>query len=113
MTKRHVAHQKDEGGKPTFYKTKGKSGIRAYIGRKYLGFFASMQAARQALVFEKATVVEKAAEQKVYKYVLTRQSKKGPIYQGAIRTKTKVGKQMQWTKNIFLGSSPRRRQLNW
>ena len=116
-TKRHVARQKDEGGKPRLYKTKGKSGCRAYLGRKYVGYFASMQAAREALFqskpIEKATVVEKVAEQKVYKYVLTRQSKKGPMYQGAIRTKTKVGKQMQWTKKFFLGSSPRRRQLNW
>ena len=130
MTKRHVARQKDEGGNPRLYKTKGKSGCRAYLGRKYMGYFASMQAAREALdkskpiekatvvekaakPIEKATVVEKVAEQKVYKYVLTRQSKKGPIYQGAIWTKTKVGKQTQWTKKFFLGSSPRRRQLNW
>ena len=106
-----------KGGKPRLYKTKGKSGCRAYLGRKYVGYFASMQAAREALdkskPIEKATVVEKVAEQKVYKYVLTRQSKKGPMYQGAIWTKTKVGKQMQWTKKFFLGSSPRRRQLNW
>ena len=81
MTKRHVAHQKDEGGKPHFYKTTGKSGCRVYVGRKYLGYFASMQAAHEALdkskPIEKATVVEKAAEQKVYKYVLTRQTQKG------------------------------------
>ena len=106
-----------KGGKPRLYKTKGKSGCRAYLGRKYVGYFASMQAARKALFqskpIEKATVVEKVAEQKVYKYVLTRQSKKGPMYQGAIWTKTQVGKQMQWTKKFFLGSSPRRRQLNW
>ena len=118
MTKRHVARQKDEGGKPRLYKTKGKSGCRAYLGRKYLGYFASMQAAHEALVkskpIEKATVVEKAAEQKtvLYKYVLTRQTQKGPMYQGAIWTKTKVGKQTQWTKKFFLGPSPRRRQLN-
>ena len=102
---------------PRIYKTKGKIGCRAYIGRKYLGFFASKQAAREALdkskPILKATVVEKAAEQKVYKYVITRQSKKGPMYQGAIWTKTKVRKQMQRTKKFFLGSSPRRRQLNW
>ena len=61
---------------------------------------------------EKATMVEKAVAQKVYKYVLTRHSKKGPMYQGAIWTKTKVGKQSQWTKNFFLGPSPRRRQLH-
>ena len=75
-----------------------------------------MQAAHEALdkskPIEKATVVEKAAEQKVYKYVLTRQTQKGPVYQGAIWTKTKVGKQTQWTKKIFLGPSPRRRQLH-
>ena len=69
-----------------------------------------MQAAHEALdkskPIEKATVVEKAAEQKVYKYVLTRQSKKGPIYQGAIWTKTKVGKQMQWTKKFSSGQVP-------
>ena len=113
--KRHVGLPKHE--KPRLYKTKGKSGCRAFVGRKYVGYFASMRAAREALdkskPIEKATVVEKAAEQKVYKYVLTRQSKKGPMYQGAIWTKTKVGKQMQWTKKFFLGSSPRRRQLNW
>jgi hypothetical protein len=116
-TTMNVACQKDEGGKPRLYKTKGKSGCRAYLGRKYVGYFASMQAAREALdkskPIEKATMVEKAAEQKLYKYVLTRQSKKGPMYQGAIWTKTKVGKQTQWTKKFFLGSSPRRRQLNW
>ena len=55
---------------------------------------------------EKATVVEKAAEQKVYKYVLTRQTQKGPVYQGAIWTKTKVGKQTQWTKNFSSGQVP-------
>ena len=55
-----------------------------------------MQAAHEALTddmskpIEKATVVGKAAEQKVYKYVVTRQSKKGPMYQGAILD-TKVG----------------------
>ena len=107
MTKRHVARQKDEGRKPRLYKTKGKSGCRAYLGRKYVGYFASMQAAREALdkskPIEKATVVEKAAEQKSsqYKYVLTRQTQKGPMYQGAIWTKTKVGKQTQWTKKFF------------
>ena len=110
MTKRHVAHQKDEGGKPHFYKTTGKSGCRVYVGRKYLGYFASMQAAHEALdkskPIEKATVVEKAAEQKVYKYVLTRQTQKGPVYQGAIWTKTKVGKQTQWTKNFSSGQVP-------
>ena len=117
MTKRHVARQEDEAGKRRLYKTRGKSGCRVYLGRKYLGYFASMQAAHEALdkskPIEKATVVGKAAEQKVYKYVLTRHSKKGPMYQGAIWTKTKVGKQSQWTKKFFLGSSPRRRQLNW
>ena len=103
MTKRHVARQKDEGEKPRLYKTKGKSGCRAYLGRKYVGYFASMQAAHEALdkskPIEKATVVEKAAEQKVYTYVLTRQTQKGPMYQGAIWTKTKVGKQR--TKKFF------------
>ena len=119
MTKRHVARQKDEGGKPHFYKTTGKSGCRVYVGRKYLGYFASMQAAHTAMrgskPIEKATVIEKevtVAEQKVYKYVLTRKTKKGPMYQGAIWTKTKVGKQTQWTKKFFLGPSPRRRQLH-
>ena len=117
MTKRHVAHQKDEGGKLHFYKTTGKSGCRVYVGRKYLGYFASMQAAHTAMSgskpIEKATVIEKeVAEQKVYKYVLTRQTQKGPVYQGAIWTKTKVGKQTQWTKKFFLGPSPRRRQLH-
>ena len=76
-----------------------------------------MQAAHEALdkskPIEKAKVVEKVAEPKMYKYVLTRQTQKGPMYQGAIWTKTKVGKQTQWTNKIFLGSSPRRRQLNW
>ena len=117
MTKRHVAHQKDEGGNPRLYKTKGKNGCRAYLGRKYVGYFASMQAAHTAMSgskpIEKATVIEKeVAEQKVYKYVLTRQTQKGPVYQGAIWTKTKVGKQTQWTKKFFLGPSPRRRQLH-
>ena len=96
MTKRHVARQEDEAGKRRLYKTKGKSGCRVYLGRKYLGYFASMQAAHEALdkskPTEKATVVGKAAEQKVYKYVLTRQTQKGPMYQGAIWTKTKVGR---------------------
>ena len=75
-----------------------------------------MQAAREALdkpkPIEKATVLEKAAPQKMYKNVLTRQTQKGPKYQGAIWTKTKVGKQTQWTKKFFLGPSPRRRQLH-
>ena len=113
MTKCHVAHQKDEGGKPHFYKTTGKSGCRVYVGRKYLGYFASMQAAHTAMSgskpIEKATVIEKevtVAEQKVYKYVLTRQTQKGPMYQGAIWTKTKVGKQTQWTKNFSSGQVP-------
>ena len=105
-----------KGEKSRLYKTKGKNGIRAYLGRKYVGYFASMRAAHEALdkskPIEKATVVEKAAEQKVYKYVLTRQTQKGPMYQGAIWTKTKVGKQTQWTKKFFLGPSPRRRQLH-
>ena len=111
MTKRHVACQKDEGEKlPRLYKTKGKSGCRAYLGRKYMGYFASMQAAHDALdkskPTEKATVVEKAAEQKVYKYVLARQTQKGPVYQGAIWTKTKVGEQTQWTKKFSSGQVP-------
>ena len=92
------------------YKTKGKSGCRAYLGRKYLGYFASMQAAREALdkskPIEKATVVEKAAQQKVYKYVVTRQTKKGPMYQGALWTRTKVGKQTQRTKKFSSGQVP-------
>ena len=117
--KRHVARQKDEGVKPRIYKTKGryegenpriykakgKNGCRAFLGRKYMGYFASKKAAREALdkskPILKATLVEKAAEQKVYKYVITRQGKKGPTYRGAIWTKTKVRKQMQRTKKYF------------
>ena len=91
--------------KPRLYKTKGKSGCRAYLGRRYVGFFSSMQAAHEALdkskPIEKAKVVEKVAEPKMYKYVLTRQTQKGPTYQGAIWTKTKVGKQMRWAKKFF------------
>ena len=64
-----------------------------------------MQAAHEALdkskPIEKAKVVEKVAEPKMYKYVLTRQTQKGPMYQGAIWTKTKVGKQMRWAKKFF------------
>ena len=49
MTKRHVARQKDEGGKPRLYKTKGKSGCRAYLGRKYVGYFSSQKREKELL----------------------------------------------------------------
>ena len=69
---------KDEGWvKPRFYKSKGKRGCRAYLGCKYMGYFASEQEAHEALdkskPLEKAAVVEKVAVHKVYKHVIDNQ----------------------------------------
>ena len=108
MTKRHVEKRvtKGAGGMTLrFYKVKGKTGVRAYRGSKYVGFYSSRQAASDSLCkskpLEQKQVIEKEAVQKVYKYVIRRQTKKGPVYQGAIWTQTKVGQQMQWTKKFF------------
>ena len=52
MAKRHVAKRvaKEKGGvQPRFYKTQDKPGFRAYIGRKYVGYFASKKAANDAI----------------------------------------------------------------
>ena len=115
MTKRNVAKRvaKDDGVTKDkevakIYKSKGKRGCRAYIGRKYLGYFVSEQAAHDALSSSKPTVkqnrvVEKVGVDKFYKYVITRQNKKGPTYQGAIWTQHKVDKQSgsKWIKKYF------------
>ena len=104
MTKR----QKDERlavctTTPRYYKVKGQRGVRAYLGRQYMGYFGSTYAANQALAkpqpLDKA--VEKGAGQNMYKYVITRKSKKGPSYQGAVWIQSKVGQQMRWFKKFF------------
>ena len=105
MTKRHVAGQKNAAkAKPRLYRSEGKRGCRAYLGRKYVGYFASAQAAHKAITKQrKKETIRKMAEQKVYKYVITRKTNKGPIYQGAIWTQSKEGQQTttQWTKKFF------------
>ena len=67
--KRHVACQKDEGGKPRLYKTKGKSGCRVYVGRKYVGYFASKKAANDAIHKPLVEQTPERTAQKAYKYV--------------------------------------------
>ena len=75
--------------KPRYYKSKGKTGCRVYLGRKYLGYSASKEATNDAVCKPKPPVErmhesEKMPVQKEYKYVISRQTKKGPMYQGAI-----------------------------
>ena len=92
--------------KPRYYKSKGKTGCRVYLGRKYLGYSASKEATNDAVCKPKPPVErmhesEKMPVQKEYKYVISRQTKKGPMYQGAIWVQKKIKKRTQWTKKYF------------
>ena len=79
MTKGHVAPCK-------YYKTKGKAGYRMYHGRKYLGYSSSKPDAtcKPKPLAERMRESKKTLALKVYKHVITRQTKKGPRYHGHI-----------------------------
>ena len=86
---------------PRFYKTQDKPGFRTYIGRKSVGYFVSKKAADDAI--HKPLVEQKPERtaQKAYKYVVSRQTKKGPMYQGAIWTQKKTKNRTQRFKKSF------------
>ena len=84
MTKRHV--------EPRYYKSKGKAGYRMYHGRKYLGY---------GILKPEAISKQKTLALKMYKHVITRQTKKGPRYHGAIWVQKKIKKRTRWAKKYF------------
>ena len=94
MTKRN--------GERRIYKSQDKTGYRVYIGRKYLGYAASKGAANGAMPpVERKHEPEKMPSHKEYKYVISRQTKKGPMYHGSIWVQKKIKKRTQWTKKYF------------
>ena len=81
-----------------YYKAKGKAGYRMYHGRKYLGYSISKPDAisKPKPLAERMRESKKTLALKVYKHVITRQTKKGPRYHGHI-----------WVqKNCLLYTSP-------
>ena len=74
-----------------------------YHGRKYLGHSISKPEAisKPKPPAERMHESEKTLALKLYKHVITRQTKKGPRYHGAIWVQKKIKKRTRWTKKYF------------
>ena len=115
MTKRIAAKVATGVLQPRYYKAKDKAGVRVYVGRQYMGYFASKKAAVDAFEDKPANMSDQSlveqipevsksenmSDQKAYKYVIRRTGKKGPTYHGVIRVQKKIKQKTQWTKKYF------------
>ena len=79
------------------------TGKRQDIGRKYLGYSISKPDAMREPkpLAERMRESKKTLALKVYKHVITRQTKKGPRYHGHIWVQKKIRKRTCWTKKYF------------